>query len=272
MCVLACSSLPHAQPTPNFPLGILQRALKVVTEPPDGLKLNMKSSYSKLKQSDLEECPHRAYRPLVYVLSFFHAVVQERRKYGRLGWNVSYDFNDSDLLVSRRLLSMYLGKAHANGDEQLPWESLRYLIGEAMYGGRVTDSFDRRILTTYLDEFCGPHIFDSHQPFFFARNGFDYVIPEWGSIESYTDMIESLPLDNSPLVLGLHSNAEIRYNTQAARSVRRAERTGRGRWWCGGLRWDSAGDSPLISVVSFFFFSFSCSSLFVCFLSRSGAT
>jgi hypothetical protein len=72
-------------PTPLFPMGILQRGLKVVTEPPDGLKLNMKSSYSKIKQEELEECPHRAFRPLVYVLSFFHAVVQERRKYGRLG-------------------------------------------------------------------------------------------------------------------------------------------------------------------------------------------
>ncbi len=116
-------------PTPLFPMGILQRGLKVVTEPPDGLKLNMKSSYSKIKQSELDECPHRAFRPLVYVLSFFHAVVQERRKYGSLGWNCAYDFNDSDLMVSRRLLSMYLTKAHVNNDEVLPWDSLRYLIG-----------------------------------------------------------------------------------------------------------------------------------------------
>jgi len=34
-------------PTPAFPLGILQRSLKVVTEPPNGLKLNMRASYSQ---------------------------------------------------------------------------------------------------------------------------------------------------------------------------------------------------------------------------------
>jgi len=206
-------------PTPDFPLGILQRALKVVTEPPDGLKLNMKSSYSKIQQSELDECPHRAFRPLVYVLSFFHAVVQERRKYGTLAWNCFYDFNDSDLTVSRKLLSTYLTKAYMNGDEVLPWESLRYLIGECMYGGRVTDSFDRRVLTTYLEEYMGDFLFDAHLPFYFARVGFDYVIPKWGPIENYTNMIESLPLDNSPLVLGLHSNAEIRYNTQSVRDI-----------------------------------------------------
>ena len=67
------------EPSSAFPIGILQKSLKVVTEPPDGLKLNMKSSYSRLNEVDLEECPHPAYRPLVYVLSFFHAVVQATR-------------------------------------------------------------------------------------------------------------------------------------------------------------------------------------------------
>lgn len=206
-------------PTPHFPLGILQKSLKVVTEPPDGLKLNMRSSYSKIKQEELDECPHEAYAPLVYVLSFFHAVVQERRKYGKLGWNVSYDFNDSDFDVSRRLLGMYLTKAHVNQDEMIPWGSLRYLIGEAMYGGRVTDSFDRRILITYLEEYMGDFLFDYYQEFFFAKDGFEYKVPEPGPIESYTGTIDTLPLDNSPLVFGLHSNAEIRYNSDTVKNI-----------------------------------------------------
>lgn len=207
------------EPTPEFPLGILQRALKVVTEPPDGMKLNMKTSYSKIQPEELDECPHHAYRPLVYVLTFFHAVVQERRKYGKLGWNVAYDFNASDFSVSRRLLSMYLTKAHNNGDEQIPWGSLRYLIGEAMYGGRVTDSFDRRVLISYLEEYMGDFIFDDCQPFFFARDDFDYKVPPNGPYEAYTEEIETIPLVNSPLMFGLHSNAEIRYNTDSVKDL-----------------------------------------------------
>lgn len=54
-------------------------------------------------------------------------------------------------------------------DESLPWETLRYLIGEAMYGGRVTDDWDRRVLLTYLNEYMGDFIFDKNQEFFFSR-------------------------------------------------------------------------------------------------------
>ena len=43
------------------------------------------------------------------------------RKYGKIGWNVPYDFNESDLSVSRKLLSLYLTKAFEDGDEFLPW-------------------------------------------------------------------------------------------------------------------------------------------------------
>jgi len=70
-----------------------------------------------------------------------------------------------------------LNKAYGNNEEELPWETLRYLIGEAMYGGRVTDDYDRRVLNTYLKEYLGDFIFDSNQVYFFSRSGADYVIP-----------------------------------------------------------------------------------------------
>jgi dynein heavy chain, axonemal len=63
-------------PTPTFPIGILQKSLKVVTEPPNGLKLNLRSTFFKLRAEALDMCSHTAYKPLVFVLAFFHAVVQ----------------------------------------------------------------------------------------------------------------------------------------------------------------------------------------------------
>ena len=172
-------------PTEKFPLGILQKSMKVVTEPPDGLKLNMKGSFSKISDEMLDECPNNAFKPLVYVLSFFHAVIQERRKFGKIGWNVTYGFNESDFSISFRLLNLYLKKAHDNKEENLPWNSLRYLIGHAMYGGRVTDDYDRRVLITYLNEYMGEFLFDTNQPFFFSKAGFEYNIPEAANYDQF---------------------------------------------------------------------------------------
>lgn len=225
--ILQSMSKPHpdfrlwltTEPTDRFPLGILQRSLKVVTEPPDGLKLNMRALYSKLTPDMLETCPHWAFRPLVYGLCFLHAVVLERRKYGKIGWNVNYDFNESDFNISRRLLALYLTKAFDNGDEMIPWGSLKYLIGDAMYGGRVSDDFDRRVLSTYLDEYMGDFLFDDNNKFFFARGAFDYDLPEWGPLDNYREKVETLPLTNGPAVFGLHPNAEIGYFTAATKEL-----------------------------------------------------
>lgn len=149
-------------PTDAFPLGILQRSLKVVTEPPDGLSSNVRAAYSKLSDEILDDCPRPEFKSMVYVLSFFHSVIQERKKFGKIGWNINYDFNESDFRISLRLIKLYLDKAEANNDEELPWDTLRYLIGEAMYGGRVTDAFDRRVMMTYLNEYMGDFIFDKN--------------------------------------------------------------------------------------------------------------
>merc|ERR1719310_16613 len=117
--ILDLMSKPHKEfrlwlttmPTPDFPMGILQRSLKVVTEPPEGVKLNVKQTYTKLTDADLDSCGHGAYRALMFVLAFFHAIVQDRRKFGRIGWNVPYDFNESDFKVSAKLLNLYLQKS-----------------------------------------------------------------------------------------------------------------------------------------------------------------
>lgn len=51
-----------------------------------------------------------------------------------------------------------------------------------MYGGRVTDDNDRRVLLTYLDEYMGDFLFDANTPFMFAK-GSDVT---YGMPEEYT--------------------------------------------------------------------------------------
>ncbi|KAK9522770.1 hypothetical protein VZT92_019216 [Zoarces viviparus] len=207
-------------PIKDFPIGLLQKSLKVVTELPNGLKLNIRATYSKISQKTLDACPHPTFRSLVYVLAFFHAVVQERRKYGKIGWNVPCDFNESDFFVSMEILKTYLTKAHNQGERRIPWGSLKYLIGEVMYGGRAIDSFDRRILTVYMNAHLGDFLFKTSEQFhFFSNKDVNYKLPPTGPKGVYVDEIEMMPLVNTAEVLTLHSNAEIGYYTQAAKDM-----------------------------------------------------
>ena len=201
------------EPSTTFPVGLLQKSFRIVVEPPDGMRLNMQSTLSNVNQTILDSCPHPSFRPLLYCLTFLHAVLQERKKYGKLGWNVPYDFNESDFNISRQLLSTYLSKAWSEGKDEIPWENLKYLIGDAMYGGRVSDEMDRRTLQVYFDEYFGDFIFSNGKKFQFSTLHSSYIVPdvERGKLEEYKDHIDTMPIHTKPGVLGLNPNADLKY-------------------------------------------------------------
>jgi len=88
-----------------------------------------------------------------------------------------------------------------------------------MYGGRVQDNYDRRVLNTYLEEYMGDFIFDTNQKFFFSRQGRDYDIPQEETQELILQFIDQIPVFTFPGVYGLHSNAEIQYFTNSAKEL-----------------------------------------------------
>ncbi|KAK2862756.1 hypothetical protein Q5P01_002289 [Channa striata] len=193
------SSSPH----PEFPITILQAGIKMTTEPPKGVKANMKRLYQLVTDAQFNRCSKPVfYRKLLFSLCFFHSILLERKKFLQLGWNIIYGFNDSDFEVSENLLSLYLDEY-----EEIPWDALKYLIAGVNYGGHVTDDWDRRLLITYInDYFCDGAI---SQPFFKLSSSSSYYIPRDGPKSSYKEYISMLPATEHPEVFGQHPNADI---------------------------------------------------------------
>lgn len=89
-----------------------------------------------------------------------------------------------------------------------------------MYGGRVTDDYDRRVLVCYLDEYMGDFIFEKNREFTFAKvDDIKYELPKMNNLEGFLNTVNEIPIINSPAVFGLHPNAEIMYYTNSAKDL-----------------------------------------------------
>eukprot|EP01052_Picozoa_sp_SAG31_P002976 SAG31_NODE_109_length_24587_cov_111.480848_7_plen_3254_part_00 len=195
----------NSKPAKEFPVSTLQSSIKLTTEPPKGLRANLIGTFGVMKDEYLESCAKpREWKKLIFGLAFFHAMIQERRKFGPLGWNVKYKFNGSDVECSMMTLKNFLDE-----QDQVPWDTLVYVTGQINYGGRVTDDTDRRLLMTILKQYYVPGIMeDSYK---FSESGKYYAPPE-GSLQTILDYCRSLPGEEQPEVFGMHQNALTAFN------------------------------------------------------------
>ncbi|KAL8567586.1 hypothetical protein ACOMHN_054399 [Nucella lapillus] len=193
-----------------IPQGILESAIKITNEPPTGMFANIHKAFDNFNQDTLEMCAKETeFKSILFSLCYFHAVVCERRKFGPQGWNRVYPFNVGDLTISVSVLFNYL-----EGNTKVPWEDLRYLFGEIMYGGHITDDWDRRLCRTYLEVFMQNDMLDGE---LYLAPGFP--VPPNSDYAGYHIFVdENLPPE-SPILYGLHPNAEIEFLTTLSENL-----------------------------------------------------
>ncbi|KAJ8737519.1 hypothetical protein PYW08_000114 [Mythimna loreyi] len=195
-----------SMPTPKFPVSVLQNSVKVTNEPPKGLKANVKRALIEMEEDFFENhVLGQDWRTMLFGICMFHAIIQERKKFGPLGWNITYEFNNSDRECAMMNLQMFCEDGH------MPWDALEYITSLITYGGRVTDMWDQRCLTTILKLFFSPPTLE--EGYLYSESG-TYYCPRSDKLEDYREYIETLPSVENPEVFGMHENANIAFENK----------------------------------------------------------
>ena len=201
-------------PADFFPVSVLQNSVKVTNEPPKGIRANLRRAFTSISQDSFEShFMGVKWRKLVFGLCFFHGIVQERTKYGPLGWNIPYEFSNSDRECALLNLELFLREG------KVPWKALAFITREVTYGGRVTDSWDQRCLRAVLQKYFNPQSIDDGYKY--SPSGL-YYAPDTKSLKDYVDYIEALPMNDNPEIFGMHDNANVVFLRKESTVLRNA--------------------------------------------------
>ncbi|XP_065162410.1 dynein axonemal heavy chain 6 isoform X2 [Atheta coriaria] len=200
-----------SMPSKAFPVSVLQNSVKVTNEPPKGLRANVKRALADMMEDFFDVHPlGRKWQSMIFGLCIFHAVIQERKKFGPLGWNIVYEFNDSDRDFAFNTLKMFCAEG------TIPWDALEYITGEITYGGRVTDYWDLRCLKTILRGFfSAPTIAPEYS---YSRSGV-YYCPNYTKLREFRNFADKLPIIEKPEIFGMHENANIAFQIKETQIV-----------------------------------------------------
>uniref|UniRef100_H2M4S9 Cytoplasmic dynein 2 heavy chain 1 n=1 Tax=Oryzias latipes TaxID=8090 RepID=H2M4S9_ORYLA len=196
-----------AEVHPKFPPILLQSSLKITYEAPPGLKKNLLRTYESWTPEQISKGGSLARAQSLFCLAWFHAVCQERRNYIPQGWTKFHEFSLSDLRAGFDIIDRLF-----EAGKTVQWDFVHGLFESAIYGGRIDNPADLRILRSYLKQFFSAQFLSSVGQRNSREEGNVFppqiVLPSSCSILDYRRVIENLPEDDRPAFFGLPANIE----------------------------------------------------------------
>ncbi|TVY46530.1 Dynein heavy chain, cytoplasmic [Lachnellula occidentalis] len=201
--------------SPRIPVNLLRASRVLMYEQPAGVRANMKDSMASLSTRAAKNPVEKS--RLYLLLSFLHAVVQERLRYApNLGWKGFWEFNDSDYECSAFIIDTWVEAVAAGrtnvAPQNLPWDMIRTLIVET-YGGKIDNEGDFARLNQLVNSILTPSAYEIGHKLVegIAGPGQDegsLIVPSGTSLRDFTEWIQKLPEREPPTYLGLPANAE----------------------------------------------------------------
>jgi dynein heavy chain len=206
-----------SEPNPEIPIGLLEKSIKITSEPPQGMSNNLKRAFTFFDKNEFEDKENKL-KTILFALCYFHAMMIERRKFGSKGFNQRYPFNIGDLRDSAIVLQNYLDGAAGGG--KIPWDDLRYIFGEIMYGGHIVDDWDRVFCAGFLRNLMNDQLLDEVNMFPFTDNSpIQFKCPPATTYDRYVEYIDQELPAETPLAYGMHPNTEIDFRTMQCQQI-----------------------------------------------------
>ncbi|EAY22062.1 Dynein heavy chain family protein [Trichomonas vaginalis G3] len=185
---------------PKVGSNVFRSSRVIVFESATGIRANLKKVYSSgltIPNVTSEK------RKVISSFIWLHSVIMERLRYLPLGWSKKYEFNESDLKFALQIAVRWMENASAGrshlSDETIPWTALRSLISSCVYGGRVDQTCDSRVLSAMANEILKPNSK--------VADGL-LEIPDFSTMNEFKSWVDSLNDNNeTPEMLWLPKNS-----------------------------------------------------------------
>ncbi|KAF5116137.1 hypothetical protein DV495_001276 [Geotrichum candidum] len=192
----------------KVPTTLLRVSRIIMFEPPWGMKASMQSSFKTTSAERISKLPIERGR-LYFLLSWFHAIIQERERFTPIGWTKIYDFNDSDFESGLFVVDSWINSISKNRSNisplAIPWQAIQRLLTDIVYGGKIDRTEDLEVIQGIVSKVFVPEAYNLD---YSLVQNMHLTGPEGSGLESFEEWIQDLPERQPPEWLGLPHDAE----------------------------------------------------------------
>lgn len=202
-------------PGKEIPISLLQKSIIVILEEPHNIKKSISILFKEhWALEENKNVQSYKFRKLLLSLFWFHSILNNRKKFDNLGWNnEEYFFSNKDVILSKYITKIFFNK----GVKEIHWPYYYFYICDIIYGSKMDDYFDKKLLNVYAKVFFNNNIFKGKYIFSSSTN---YYLPiDVNNEKLLNNYLKEIPYNDSVELFGQKPYAEISYNTGASEEI-----------------------------------------------------